>query len=333
MIPASHLLAGVVAGRIARQCWQQSGPHPRPWQDPFLAASVAASVFPDWDILPGLAAGYDGVEFHRDATHSPVGVLLQALLMTPLGAALWRWLGARFSGLGLAPAPPAGPLFLTLLAGMGMHALTDALNPWGVTPWWPVNRDGASWNLVHEGDLVFLALTAMCAALALFARARTILLATGLVFLGFVAWKAAGRGEAEELAARALGPQAVVYPTPAMDCPWAALARAGEEAQGACVRPGGDEPLRIVRTVRSPESPLVEASKAHPDVADFVEKHPFPFAELERGADGRTLVLWRDLREALLEDPEDPRFGLAVSFDDQGRVVSVEHRWLLKVWF
>jgi hypothetical protein len=216
---------------------------------------------------------------------------------------------------------------------MGLHALTDALNPWGVTPLWPLNRDGASWNLVHEGDLVFLALTAMCAALALFASARTILIATVLVFGGFVALKTAGRAEVEEMAVRELGPQAAVYPTPAMDCPWAAFAREGEEARAACVRPGGDEALRIVRTVRSPESPLVEASKAHPDVADFVEKHPFPFAELERSADGRTLVLWRDLREALLEDPEDPRFGLAVSFDDEGRVASVEHRWLLKVWF
>jgi hypothetical protein len=216
---------------------------------------------------------------------------------------------------------------------MAFHVLADALNPWGVAPWWPFRRDGATWNLVHEGDLVYLALTACCAAVALFASARTILSVTAAVFGGFFLWKAGQLADVRRIVARELGAEALNYPTPAPDCPWTALTREGDALQAACVQPGRDEELRIVSTVRSAESPLVEASKADPAVADFLSKRSFPFAEIERTQNAGTVVLWRDLRETLLEGPGDPRFGIAVTFDEKGRIVSVEHRWLLKVAF
>ena len=68
-------------------------------------------------------------------------------------------------------------------AGMGLHGLADALNPWGVAPLWPLNRIGQTWNLVHEGDQGFLVAAAVCAVVALLGGVRTIVLSTVVVGL------------------------------------------------------------------------------------------------------------------------------------------------------
>ena len=331
MIPASHLLAGFVIGRFAREISPLDGGRPRAWRDPLVLGAMAASVFPDWDVLPGLVMGYGGAQFHRGATHSPVGVVGQALLMAPVGVWVWGRLRAWLPS--LAPAPQVRALFWALLAGMALHAATDFLNPWGVSLWWPLSREGGRLNLVHEGDPVFLALMALCAAAALLGSARTIALTAALTVSGLLTWKLTRRAEARLIAARELGASAAVYPTPAPECPWSALSSEGGLLQAACVDPGGAPPFHIVREVRSAASPLVEASKQHPAVANFLEDRLFPFAELEEATGGRRVVLWRDLRESLLESPRDPHFGLAIVFDETGQVVAVDHRWLLKVSF
>jgi hypothetical protein len=218
---------------------------------------------------------------------------------------------------------------------MGLHALTDALNPWGVAPWWPLSRAGATWNLVHEGDLWFLAAAAACAVVAAFARPRTIALFAAVFFGTLLPWKAHRRAEAERIAHRELpGDRLAVYPSPARDCPWTALASTGDELSAACVNPGRDEVrFRLVRRLRSAQSPLVEDSKSNSSVADFLANRAFPFAELEPAPGGGAVVLWRDLRESLLEGEHDRRFGLAVTFDARGEIVSIEHRWMLKLAF
>ena len=292
---------------------------------------MAASVFPDLDVLPGLLVGYGGVEFHRGATHSPVGVLLQALLMAPVG--VWLWGLLRRWAPKLEPPPEVRTLFWALLAGMALHSLTDFLNPWGVSLWWPLSRAGGRLNLVHEGDPAFLALMALCAAAALLGSARAIALTTSLALAGFVTWKLRSRADAHAIAMREQGDSARIYPTPAADCPWSALANRGGLLEAACVEPGAEKPFRLVRSERSDDSPLVEASKAHPAVVDFLEDRPFSFAEVERTSAGQTAVLWRDLRESLLETPQDPHFGLAIVFDEEGQITAVDHRWLLKVSF
>jgi membrane-bound metal-dependent hydrolase YbcI (DUF457 family) len=331
VIPASHLLAGFVIGRFARATVPAAEGRPRPWRDPLVVGSMAASLFPDLDVLPGLALGYDGVEFHRGATHSPVGVLLDAALMAPVGVWLWTWL--RRWAPELEPAPKARTLFWALLAGMALHALTDFLNPWGVSLWWPISRDGGRLNLVHEGDPVFLALMALCAAAALVGSARVIALTTTVALAGFLAWKLKSRADAHAVAVLELGAEAKIYPAPAPDCPWSALSNRHGLLEAACVEPGAAQPFRLVRSARSDASPLVEASKAHPAVIDFQEDRPFAFAQLERASTGQTVVLWRDLRESLLESPQDRPSGLAVVFDEDGQVTAIDHRWLLKVSF
>ena len=324
MIPPTHLLAGLAVGRIARGV---TGKGPvRPWRDPLVAGALAASVFPDWDVLPGLAVGYEGATFHRGATHSPVGVVLQALAMTPVGLAVWRGLRARLPG--LAPPPGRLLLFAVLLAGMGLHALGDALNPWGVAPWWPLSRAGAAWNLAHEGDRLLLGVACACAAAALRLRPRAVLLGSTVLVAAALFWKADRRRRAIEAAPS----EALVYPTPRRDCPWAALSAAGGRLRADCIEPGADQEVRSVADVESAASPLVERSKRHPAVADFSSKRRFAYAVLDESADG-PIVLWRDLREAMLEAPGDPAFGLAVQFDRQGRIVGVRHRWLLDLTF
>lgn len=295
---------------------------------------MAASVFPDWDVLPGLVIGYEAVEFHRGATHSALGVVLQSLAMTPAGLALWSLLGRKLPKLALAPAPRPRALLGVVLAGMGLHALTDALNPWGVAPLWPLSREGAGWNLVHEGDWAFLAASAVCAAAALAGGARTIAGVAVAVLGTLLLWKAQRRSEAVAIAAREFpSGNVAVYPNPAPDCPWSAMSRNGAVLQAACIAPGRSDCARVVRTVRSADSPLVEASRADPAVVEFLDNRDFGFAQLEPGPDGGAVVLWRDLRESLLEAPDDPPFGVALRFDGEGSLVSVEHRWMLKMTF
>ncbi|MCB1019340.1 MAG: metal-dependent hydrolase [Acidobacteria bacterium] len=333
MIPLSHVMAGVVVGRLTRKWIQPEGAGPPAWRDPLVAAGIAASCFPDWDVLPGLVFGYEGAQFHRGATHSAFGVAVQALAMTPIGLALWRWVRARLPQLRLAEPPAWQPLFATLLAGMGLHALVDSLNPWGVAPWWPLTREGARWNLVHEGDLGFLALTALAAAVSLRASAKVIALTSVLGVAAFCGWKAERRNEAQAIATRGFGVEATVFPSPGPQCPWVALAARGKTLEAACVAPAGDPAMRVVRAVEPARSPEVDASKANPSVADFLEDRNFAFAQLETDAAGRRVVLWRDLRESLFDREQDAPSGLAVTFDLDGRIAKVEHRWLLKLAF
>lgn len=295
---------------------------------------MAASVFPDWDVLPGLIVGYEAIEFHRGATHSPVGVVLQSFAMAPVGLALWNWLRRKLPTLALAPASGPRALLGVLMAGMGLHALTDALNPWGVAPLWPLNREGAGWNLVHEGDWAFLAASALCAAGGLAGRPRMIAGVAIAVLGTLLFWKAQRRSEAVRIAAREFpSGNVAVYPNPAPNCPWSAMSRNGAFLQAVCIAPGRSDGVRVVRAVRSAASPLVDASRSDPAVIEFLEKRDFAFAELEPSSDGGAVVWWRDLRESLLEDPGDPRFGVALRFDRHGRVVSVENRWMLKMTF
>ncbi len=305
----------------------------KPWRDPLVIAAMAASLFPDWDVAPGLLVGYEGVTFHRGATHSPAGVLLQAAVMTPIGLTLWRRLRAGLPRARLAVEPSFHALFATLFAAMGLHALADGLNPWGVAPWWPASRAGASWNLIHEGDWTFLLAAAACAATALVARPRTIAAVAALSFGAVILAKVDSREAARAMAAQQLGAAVSIYPTPRADCPWSALSKAGPRLRAACVAPSRGDGLRLVAEVSTAASALVEASKAAPAVADFLAKRRFPYAVLEPDGDGKAIVLWRDLRESILEDPDDPRFGLAVRFDSDGRIASVEHRWRLELVF
>ncbi|MEZ5394613.1 MAG: hypothetical protein R2724_17500 [Bryobacterales bacterium] len=173
----------------------------------------------------------------------------------------------------------------------------------------------------------------LAAAISLRTSARTIALTSLIGLATFCGWKAERREEARSIARAGFGVEATVFPSPAEGCPWVALAARGHALEAACIAPAGEPDMRVVRDVRSAQSPAVEASKADPAVADYLEDRSFAFAQQETDAQGREVVLWRDLRESLLESDGDPPSGLAVTFDKDGRVANVEHRWLLKLAF
>jgi inner membrane protein len=161
----------------------------------FLAVTIVGSNFPDADLL--YALGPDGklayLLEHRGHTHTVVGALLASTVM--LGAcALWQhWRGVALSG-----RDRAWLVGLALLAPL-LHIAMDALNTYGVHPWWPFD------NRWFYGDSVFIVEPLFWAAAAplafLFksyvARAFVVLallaglylaLATGIVASGSIAF-------------------------------------------------------------------------------------------------------------------------------------------------
>ena len=150
----------------------------------FLAVAIVGSNFPDADLLSTL--GSDGklayLLEHRGHTHTVVGAVLISVAM--LGAcAVWQ----RWRGLALSVGDRGWLVALALLAPL-LHVAMDALNTYGVHPWWPFD------NRWYYGDAVFIVEPLYWAAAAplvfLFtsypARAFVVLALVAGLYLAFV---------------------------------------------------------------------------------------------------------------------------------------------------
>lgn len=144
----THAAIGVVIGRGLKR---REG-------DGAAAAWVGAlaSNLPDIDLItrPLFAdpkLGY--LVHHRGHTHT----LVVALLMSPLAA----WLGGRVAGRRWAERSPEERRRLYEIAGVGgaLHIGADAMNNYGVHPFWPV------WSDWIYGDRVFIVEPLLLAAL------------------------------------------------------------------------------------------------------------------------------------------------------------------------
>lgn len=333
MIPASHVLTGYLAGRAVRLGLRLDSAPRNPLRDPITLTAVAGSVFPDWDVLPGLLGGYLAAGFHRGATHSPVGVLLQALLLGAVAHRLFqsrlaqRWWGSSDRALSLKP------LTLAALLGLASHSFWDSMNPWGVALLWPFRREGSSAQLVHESDLWIFAILTVSAGLALAGRLRSGLLVAGLLIPAYLFYQFAGHAEVRQRATRELASERFkVYPTAKLSCPWLVLSESQSVLTARCSSGLGADRWTVAKEVRVVSHPAVSATEQLPEVQDILATRDFPFAEVREQPCGDTFVIWRGLREAALEDPSSPPSGLYVAVTRAGEIESVKHRWLLPVW-
>lgn len=333
MIPATHLCTAFVAGCALRAGFDDEGPRRGAWRDPLVWAALVGSVSPDWDLLPALLFESSLSAFHRGATHSPVGVVLQALLVAALYRALRSRLEVRLGGAGWWPSSRA--LGCAFGVGMSIHAFQDWLNPWGIAIAWPATRAGYSLNTLHEGDVVALAISGLAALLALWRWP----IAVGVLTVGFSAWISTQAWALQNAQVRAQqiaseGGQAAAYPHPWPSCSALIVSRIEYFFSAECAAhwpAGGFAPVKVANASQEPRA--WRSADATAESADFRNKRPFAFPELHQRPDGSALVIWRDMRELLLEDAGEEAYGIYIELDPNGKILSVRKRWMLKLLF
>ena len=146
----THTLIGLVAGEaVARGTRPLADGLPDPARrNALLAIGMIGGNLPDADLLWSMPAitgdPLDYVIHHRGHTHTLLGCVVLALLLFVAAAALLRWRGHRLR------APDAGLLGGMALLAVMLHLGMDALNQYGVHPFWPWN------NRWYYGDAVFI---------------------------------------------------------------------------------------------------------------------------------------------------------------------------------
>ncbi len=146
----THTLIGLVAGEsVARGTRTSPGGLPDPTRrNALLAMGMIGGNLPDADLLwsmPALTG--DPLAYlihHRGHTHTLLGCAVLALLLFVATAAVLRWRGHRLR------ATDATLLGAMALLSVMLHLGMDALNSYGVHPFWPWN------NHWYYGDAVFI---------------------------------------------------------------------------------------------------------------------------------------------------------------------------------
>jgi inner membrane protein len=146
----THTLIGLVAGEaVARG--KQASPDGLPdatRRTALLAMGMIGGNLPDADLLwsmPVLTGDpLDYLVHHRGYTHTLLGCLVLALLLFASTVVVLRWRGHRLR------APDAWLLGAMALLSLMLHLGMDALNEYGVHPFWPWD------NRWYYGDAVFI---------------------------------------------------------------------------------------------------------------------------------------------------------------------------------
>ncbi len=146
----THTLIGLVAGEgVARGARTPPGGLPDPARrNALLAMGMIGGNLPDADLLWSMPAltgdplGY--LIHHRGYTHTLLGCAVLALLLFVATVAVLRWRGHRLR------APDVRLLGGMALLSVMLHLGMDALNEYGVHPFWPWN------NRWYYGDAVFI---------------------------------------------------------------------------------------------------------------------------------------------------------------------------------
>ena len=330
MLPASHALTGYLAARFLR--WRVGQEHdPSPWRpDPLVVIAVAGTLFPDWDLLPSFLLDCewpvrcgDWPDFHRGPTHSVVGAVLQAPLLAAPFRYAWRWL--------FGSAPPMKLLTVAALLGLLSHVFWDLLNPWGVDLYWPFSSRAVSGLLLHGQDLFVLAVLLLCSLLVWRAKFTAGFLAAGLLLPGYLLFQLNFREKATQVAARQFPAAAIrPYPNPQLGCPWLVGVELEGTIEGHCLSRPWDTATRLALSVPLDSHPAIEATLQLWEVADFVAARTFTFAEVHPQDNGQFLVVWRDLREAVLEIGAPEPSGLHVRVNAAGEIVDYRKKWFLR---
>jgi inner membrane protein len=181
----THTLVGALLGEAASRGAPAAASHRHAAirRIMFLCVMIVGSNLPDSDLLYSIGSD-DKLAYlleHRGHTHTVIGALAGSAVMLIVCAA-WQRLADR-------PLSSRDWVRLTLLALLAplLHIAMDALNTYGVHPWWPVD------NRWFYGDSVFIVepLFWACAAPLAFllrsrvARGLVVLVLSGALYLAF----------------------------------------------------------------------------------------------------------------------------------------------------
>jgi inner membrane protein len=146
----THTLIGLAAGEAIARCTRArpSGLPEATRRTTLLAMGIVGGNLPDADLLWSMQfATGDRLTYlveHRGYTHTLVGCALLALMLFLGALAVLRWRGHRVR------APEMGLLGSMAVLAVMLHLGMDALNEYGVHPFWPWN------NRWYYGDSLFI---------------------------------------------------------------------------------------------------------------------------------------------------------------------------------
>lgn len=135
MDPITHAVIGVTVSKIAGSNVELS--------NAAQMGIIVGSVFPDVDILLQKWGDYVYLKNHRGATHSIVGLLTSAVVITAALAGIYK-------------DSHIISIFLWTLLGLGSHSFFDLFNAYGAKLLWPFSNKKFTWNLLIVFDPVFL---------------------------------------------------------------------------------------------------------------------------------------------------------------------------------
>lgn len=137
MDPVTHIITGIAVSKVMGVQMSIT--------DPVFTAVVLGSVFPDTDILLQKWGHYVYLKNHRGFTHSIIGILLSALLLTVLLGLIYK----DFSYF---------KILVGILIGMLSHIFLDLQNSYGAKFLWPFYKKKITVSLFIVFDPIYLSL-------------------------------------------------------------------------------------------------------------------------------------------------------------------------------
>jgi inner membrane protein len=288
---------------------------PRPGARPALVLGAIAGMFPDCDFL-FMADRMSYLRNHRGWTHSFVALPVFALGLALIGKLAFR--RARLP-----------QLWVFCAAAIASHILLDWITSFGTMFLVPLSRTRYSldWVFILDPFLTGTAAVALVAALLWRGRARAIAAVGTVLLCTYVAFCAVQHGRAlaawRRIDAPAAGARIAVLPQFLSPFRWLGLSdREGEIhvaffdigpfARGVPNPRPPERPSEILRSLsdfypppsravllqfrKPPESRLLVAARALPDVQTYLAFARFPLATVDPEPDGGAAITWEDLR-------------------------------------
>ena len=302
----THGLAGSVLTRSLTQ---------RPGARQALLLGAFAGMFPDCDFL-FMADRMSYLRNHRGWTHSFVALPVFALALALIARLAFR--RARLSR-----------LWVFCAAGIASHILLDWITSFGTMFFAPLSRTRYSldWVFILDPILTGTAALALAAALVWRERARAIAAAGTTVLVVYITFCAVQHGRAlaawRRIDAPTAGVRIAVLPQFLSPFRWLGLSDRDGEVHAAFFdigpfargTPNPRPPEHFSEILRSlsdfyppparavilpfrkpPESRLLAAARALPDVKTYLAFARFPLATVDAEPDGGAAITWEDLR-------------------------------------
>jgi membrane-bound metal-dependent hydrolase YbcI (DUF457 family) len=276
------------------------------------AAAILGALSPDVDAAIAFSGWDRYVRIHEFGTHSLAGAFAMACLTAVVVGGVGRFRDGRRDGdsttvIAVHRAMPGfGVLFAAAAAGAMSHLILDIVCGGRIRLGWPLVQDRVTAPLVAMADPWFIAICVV-GLLALWPGRRPLrlvsraIIGASIVFLGV-------KGA---LLARALHSSRIDARLPALEAHWGSLTdwsafeRTDSSVRAWTISGAGAPAALTMSRVLAPDTPLVRASRSLEAVRNFLSVHDFAFPIERPVDDGRTAVLWSDLRYCWPSEPLD----------------------------